>query len=164
MDERVARIFRRNQMSVSQETESCGHVAFFRLLGLRISRYFQGIYRFRFYRVAEQDVPYAVRLFLTVDLFHGFVVALQQQAHLFRFPFVGHGVGRYHESHEPHVWPPAVVDAPMAFQLGLCDIRFGKESRIYRGIVQHVVPEPDVVDLGMVDRGRFQTCLPDDRV
>mgnify|MGYP007015037320 CR=1 FL=1 len=51
-----------------------------------------------------------------------------------------------------------------AFQLGLCDIRFGKESRIYRGIVQHVVPEPDVVDLGMVDRGRFQTCLPDDRV
>ena len=62
------------------------------------------------------------------------------------------------------MWLPAVVDAPMAFQLGLCDIRFGKESRIYRGIVQHVVPEPDVVDLGMVDRGRFQTCLPDDRI
>ena len=164
MDERVARIFRRNQMSVSQETEGCGHVVFFRFLGLRVSRYFQGIDRFRFHWVAEQYVPYAVRLFLTVDLFHGFVVALQQQAHLFRFPFVGHNVGRNHEGHEPYVWLPAVVDAPMSFQLGLRGIRFGKESCVYRGIVQHVVPEPDVVDLGMVDRRRFQTCLSDDRV
>ena len=81
------------------KTESCGHVAF-SAFGLGDKRYFQRIYRFRFYRVAEQDVPYVVRLFLAVNLFHGFVVALQQQAHLFRFPFVGHNVGRYHESHE----------------------------------------------------------------
>ena len=60
--------------------------------------------------VSYTHLPYAVRLFLAVNLFHGFVVALQQQAHLFRFPFVSHNVGRYHESHEPYVWLPAVVD------------------------------------------------------